>query len=271
MRIALGLEYLGSHFCGWQFQPHARTVQGDIETALSQVANHPVKVICAGRTDTGVHALGQVIHAEVIAQRSPRSWILGSNSYLPQDISVLWVHPVDETFHARFSVVERHYCYIILNRMSRPALFTDRATWEHRPLDEELMQWAANDLLGTHDFTSYRSSACQAKNPIRTINHLSISRKDEWVILEISANAFLHHMVRNIAGVLMAIGRGEHPPQWAKTILEAKDRKVGGVTAPAGGLYLSQVDYPEHYGLPNKSFGKNLGLIMHLAPGRPSS
>ena len=265
MKIALGLEYLGSRFCGWQFQSHAHTVQECVETALSQVANHPVQVICAGRTDTGVHALEQVIHTEVTAQRSLRTWVLGGNRYLPQDISILWAHPVEESFHARFSVLERHYCYLILNRMSRPALFMDRVTWECRPLDEQSMQSAANHLLGTHDFTSYRSSACQAKNPIRTINQISVYRENEWIILEVSANAFLHHMVRNIAGVLMAIGRGEHPPWWAKTVLEAKDRKVAGVTAPAEGLYLSQIDYPKSYGLPTTRGKKNLAWMRHLS------
>jgi len=250
MRIALGIEYTGSHFWGWQSHPHARTVQGCVEAALAKVANQPVKVFCAGRTDTKVHALAQVVHLDVVAQRSMRSWVLGTNCNLPQDISILWACSVEEDFHARFSALERHYRYVILNRLSRPGLLAGRVAWEYRPLTVEPMQMAASYLIGTHDFTSYRATACQAKNPIRTVTRLVVFRKGDFVVLEISANAFLHHMVRNVAGVLMAIGRGEHPPQWAKAVLEARNRKVGGVTASAEGLYLTGVVYPEKYGLP---------------------
>lgn len=250
MRIALGIEYAGNEFFGWQFQPHARNVQACVEAALSKVANHPVKVVCAGRTDSGVHALGQVIHADVTAQRSTHSWLMGTNANLPKDVSVLWVQPVDDNFHARFSAHARHYRYVILNRPTRPALLVKRVTWEFKPLNVELMQAAANYLLGTHDFSSYRTVACQAKNPTRTVSRLTVSRVNEQVIIEISANAFLHHMVRNIAGVLMTIGCGEQPPEWADTVLEARDRTVGGVTAPADGLYLCSVDYPTAYVFP---------------------
>jgi tRNA pseudouridine38-40 synthase len=221
-----------------------------VETALSIVANHPVTVICAGRTDTGVHAFGQVIHADVTATRSMRSWILGTNSHLPQEVSVLWAQPVGDDFHARFSATARHYRYIILNRISRPALLTQRVAWEHRPLDIEKMQMAATYLIGTHDFSSYRAVACQAKNPIRTIFHLTIVRQGEIVIIDISANAFLHHMVRNIAGVLMTIGSNERPPEWAGTVLKTKDRTVASITAPASGLYFWAVDYPLPYLFP---------------------
>jgi tRNA pseudouridine38-40 synthase len=255
MRIALGIEYVGSDFFGWQFQPHARSVQGCVEAALSKVANHAVKVVCAGRTDTGVHALGQVIHADVTVQRTMRAYVLGTNANLPQDVSVLWAQPVDENFHARFSARARHYRYVILNRPTRPALLAKRVTWERKPLDAERMQAAANYLIGTYDFSSYRAVACQAKNPVRTVSRLTVSRFDEQVIIEISANAFLHHMVRNIAGVLIAIGRGEQLPEWARTVLEARDRTIGGVTAPASGLYFCQVDYPAPY-----IFPKNIWL-----------
>ncbi len=254
MRIALGIEYAGADFFGWQFQPHARNVQGCVEAALSKVANHPVKVVCAGRTDTGVHALGQVVHADVTAQRSISSWVLGTNANLPSDVSVLWAQPVDENFHARFSARARHYRYVILNRRTRPALLAKRVTWEYKPLEVERMQVASHYLIGTHDFSSYRAVACQAKNPVRTVSRLTVSRVDEQVIIEISANAFLHHMVRNIAGVLMTIGRGEQPPQWARTVLEAQDRTMGGVTAPPGGLYYCGVDYPAPYQFPKMSF-----------------
>lgn len=243
MRIALGIEYAGTNYCGWQIQNHAPSVQACVEAALSKVANHPIKVICAGRTDTGVHALEQVVHADVTAERSMRSWVLGANANLPADISILWAKLVDENFHARFSAIARHYRYVILNRFTRPALLNNRVTWEHRNLDISRMQAAANYLIGTHDFSSYRAIACQAKSPIRTISALKVARKGEEITIDISANGFLHHMVRNIAGVLMTIGCGEQTPEWAKTILDARDRTKGGVTAPAAGLYFCRVDY----------------------------
>jgi tRNA pseudouridine38-40 synthase len=258
MRIALGIEYAGEHYWGWQIQPDGPNIQACVEAALSKVANHPVSIVCAGRTDTGVHALQQVVHAEVAAQRTIRSWILGCNANLPPDISILWAQFVDEAFHARFSAQARHYRYVILNRSTRPGLLAKRATWEHRLLAVERMQAGANYLIGTHDFTSYRAKACQAKNPIRTVSRLTVSRFDEQVIIDISANAFLHHMVRNIAGVLITIGRGEQPPEWANTILQAKDRTQGGVTAPPYGLYFCGVDYPASYQFPKASFSNTL-------------
>ncbi len=244
MRIALGIEYVGTAFCGWQTQHHARTVQNCLETALSKVADHPISTFCAGRTDTGVHALGQVIHFETAVDRNLKAWTLGTNYYLPKDISVLWVKIVDEQFHARFSALQRHYNYLIINRPTRPAVLRELATWEYRPLAVAQMQMGAHYLIGTHDFTSYRSTACQAPNPVRTLTKISVSRRGENLIISVSANAFLHHMVRNIAGVLMAIGRGEHSPEWALEVLKARDRTVGGMTAPAAGLYLMGVDYP---------------------------
>jgi len=253
MRIALGLEYAGEHFCGWQFQPHCRSVQGCVEQALTQVAQQPIQISCAGRTDTGVHALAQVIHMDVMVQRTMRSWVFGANSNLTKEISILWAKVVDEHFHARFSAQARHYRYVILNRPTRPALWAHRVTWAYRPLEVTSMQAAADYLIGRHDFTSFRALACQAKHPIRTITRLNVSRQDDFVIINITANAFLHHMVRNIAGVLMAIGYGQHPPQWAQTVLAARDRTVAAVTAPASGLYLSKIDYPEHYALPKST------------------
>jgi tRNA pseudouridine38-40 synthase len=254
MRIALGVEYNGTDFFGWQFQSHARSVQGEVEMALSKVANHPVTVICAGRTDTGVHAIGQVIHADVTAERSMRSWVLGTNANLPKDVSLKWAQAVDDNFHARFSAQARHYRYIILNRPTRPALLTQQMTWERRNLDIERMQPAGNYLMGTHDFSSYRAVSCQAKTPVRTVSRLIVSRLGERVMIDISANAFLHHMVRNIVGVLITIGAGEKPPEWAYTVLEAQDRRVGGVTAPAAGLYFGGVDYPPPYQFPKSHF-----------------
>ncbi|ALG67359.1 tRNA pseudouridine(38-40) synthase TruA [Beggiatoa leptomitoformis] len=251
MRIALGVEYNGAEFCGWQIQEAGvRTVQGCVEHALSIVANHPVTAICAGRTDKGVHALSQVIHINVTAERTMRSWILGTNVNMPNDIGILWAQPVDDHFHARFSALGRYYRYVILNRTVRPALLINKVAWDYRPLDIERMQAGGDYLLGTHDFTSYRAVGCQAKNPVRTIKYLTIKRQQDYVIIEICANAFLHHMVRNIAGVLIAIGCSEQSPEWAKQVLDACDRTAGGVTAPASGLYFQGVIYPEAYQFP---------------------
>ena len=247
MRIALGIEYDGNNFVGWQIQPKLRSVQGCVEIALSKVANHPVKVFCAGRTDTGVHALEQVVHADVNVERLKNSWVLGANSNLPKDVSVLWSKKVDDNFHARFSAKSRHYRYIIFNSPVRPAILYNRVTWEFRPLNVQYMQEASKYLIGTHDFSSYRASACQANSPIRTILSLKISCIEKKIIIDISANAFLHHMVRNIAGVLIEIGRGEKPIKWANEVLKAKDRRLGGITARPNGLYFVKVDYPEPY------------------------
>jgi tRNA pseudouridine38-40 synthase len=249
MKIALGVEYDGSGFHGWQYQGDVRSVQESLEQALSQVADHPVTVHCAGRTDTGVHATGQVVHFETEAQRSERSWILGTNTLLPDDVSIAWASEMPESFHARFSALGRRYRYQILNRPFRSALWRNRAVWIHHPLDEERMHRAAQALVGTHDFSSYRALACQAKHPVRTLYSLQVCREGEIVTIEVHANAFLHHMVRNIAGVLIAIGKGDQAESWASEVLEFRDRTLGGVTAPAQGLCLTKVDYPEEFGL----------------------
>ncbi len=245
MRYAAGVEYNGAAFHGWEIQqPQVRTVQGVVEQALSTVANHFVRVITAGRTDTGVHASGQVIHFDSDAERSVRSWLRGTNANLPPDLALTWVQPVSDEFHARFSARSRTYRYLIFNRPVRTALRTQERTWIYRPLNVEWMQQGANQLLGEHDFNSYRAAACQAPNPVRTIHRLEVSRKGEEVMIEVQANAFLHHMVRNIAGVLIAIGAGERPPQWAGEVLALRDRTCGGVTAPPQGLTLIAVEYP---------------------------
>jgi tRNA pseudouridine38-40 synthase len=256
LRIALGVEYDGSRFHGWQTQqPGVRTVQLELEKALSRVADQPVSVICAGRTDTGVHASEQVVHFDTSARRPPHGWVMGVNVNLPRDVAVLWAVEVPEAFHARFSAVARTYRYWILNRLSRPAIFHRRVTWIHRPLDAGRMHRAGQALLGTHDFTSYRTVHCQAKSPVRTLHHLRVERQGDLLCLEVRADGFLHHMVRNIAGVLIAIGSGEQPEAWAAEVLEHRDRTLGGITAPADGLYFHHVDYPDRFSLPRPQRG----------------
>lgn len=251
MRIAMGIEYDGSHFCGWQSQKEdLPTVQGNLEAGLSQVANTEVKIICAGRTDSGVHACGQVIHFDTDTERSERSWVLGTNANVSKAISVLWAQPVNEDFHARFSALRRRYRYVIANRFVRPTFAAGRVSWDHRPLDEGRMQLAAQHLVGRHDFNAYRAAACQAHSPVREVTRLEVSRQDDLVIIDIEANAFLHHMVRNVAGVLMAIGAGEQDVDWSREVLESRDRTQGGITAPPHGLYLTAVDYPDEFALP---------------------
>ena len=248
-RYVCAVEYDGAGFCGWQRQDHAPSVQARVEQAISKVADHAVKVVCAGRTDTGVHATWQVIHFDSDASRSDRSWVLGTNANLPDGVCLLSAQPVDTEFHARFSAQSRRYRYVILNRSVPSALLRHRVSWQHRPLDTGLMQQGADLLVGEHDFSSFRAVACQAKNPVRTVQRLQVNRSGDFLYIDIQANAFLHHMVRNIAGVLMTIGCGERPVDWVREILALRDRTRGGVTAPASGLYLVGVSYPEVFGV----------------------
>ena len=250
MKVAAGIEYDGSGFNGWQFQDNGVSVQEKVEQAFGFVADHPMRVVCAGRTDTGVHALEQVVHFETTSRRSERSWVFGANANLPKSVAVIWAREVDESFHARFSAQARRYRYVIFNRHVRPTFLAYRVTWDHRPLDVERMAQAAACLVGEHDFNAYRASACQAKSPVRTVHRLAVSRKDDLVIIDIQANAFLHHMVRNIAGVLMAIGAGEQSVSWSQQVLESRERALGGVTAPPYGLYLVNVEYGPQFDLP---------------------
>ncbi len=258
MRIAAIVEYDGSRFSGWQLQDDDRTVQGCVEEALSKVANESLRVTVAGRTDAGVHASGQVIHFDSDAERRDYEWLRGANSNLPDDVAILWARQVDSSFHARFSATGRHYRYIILNRSVRPTYLAKRVTWEYRALDIVPMQRAAKTLIGTHDFTSFRAMQCQAKDPVKDLRRLEVSRNGEFVTIDAHANAFLHHMVRNIAGVLMSIGAGEQTSEWARDVLAARDRTVAGMTAPAHGLYLTVLEYPEHFEIPRLSSGPEL-------------
>lgn len=250
MRIALGIEYDGHSFYGWQKQQGLSTVQGTLEAALSIVADEQIELFCAGRTDAGVHALGQVVHFDTMAQRGSRAWIMGTNTYLPKSISVHWAEVVDEQFHARFSALSRCYYYVIYNKPMRPALLASRVTWYYEPLDIKKMQEAANYLLGENDFSSFRAAQCASKTAMRNVQKIVISQQHDFIMIEIQANAFLHHMVRNIVGVLKKIGAGFEKPIWAKHVLEAKDRQSAAETAPADGLYLAKVEYPPIYSLP---------------------
>lgn len=262
-RIAVGLEYDGSAYAGWQMQASARSIQSVVETAVSQVADHPVAVTCAGRTDAGVHAIGQVLHFDSEALRSERAWALGTNTNLPNDVAVLWAREVAADFHARYSATARTYRYVILNRGSRPALARQRVCWIHAPLDGQRMQRGAGHLIGEHDFSAFRAAECQSRTPLRRVERIEVRRSGEHVIIEVTANAFLHHMVRNIAGVLIEIGSGEAEPEWAGAVLASRDRTTAAMTAPAGGLYLIRVTYPDRFGLPRgPDFPNDLSFIM---------
>lgn len=249
-KIALKVEYDGSAFNGWQTNLSGRFVQAELEQALSALANQPINVTCAGRTDAGVHASGQIIHFESSAPRTLQAFVQGTNRYLPADIAVQWAALVPEHFHARYSALSRTYRYVILNVPVRPALQRSCVTWCYTPLNVRLMQEAAVHLLGEHDFNAYRSAQCQSKTSMRCVQRCEVTRHQDHIIMEIQANAFLHHMVRNIMGVLLTIGKGTEPPEWAKTVLDSKDRRCASITAFASGLSLIQVEYPAEFQLP---------------------
>ncbi|KAF3977225.1 MAG: tRNA pseudouridine(38-40) synthase TruA [Methylococcales symbiont of Iophon sp. n. MRB-2018] len=246
-RIVLGIEYDGSHFSGWQRQDNRRTVQGEMEKSLSLIANQKIKVQCAGRTDTGVHALEQVVHFDTDSIRTHDNWIRGGNRNLPADIRILWAKWAIDDFHARYSAVARYYRYVFLNRSTNSALQHSRVSWCHHPLAEVKMHIAAQSLIGHHDFSSFRALSCQSASPDRLMHFINVFRQADEVVIELVANAFLHHMVRNIAGVLMAIGTGKQSIDWVQELLDIKDRRQGGITAPPYGLYLGGVYYPEKY------------------------
>lgn len=250
-RWAAAVEYAGSAYVGWQRQPSQPSVQAALETGLSRVAAHPLRVTAAGRTDAGVHACGQVIHFDSEAQRSALSWVLGANSNLPGAISLCWVQAVPSDFHARHSAFGRRYRYVVHNRRARSALLDQRAVKVASALDEISMHAAAQTLLGLHDFSAFRAAGCQSRTPIRRLTDANVWRKDDFVVLDIRANAFLHHMVRNIVGTLIEIGLGRQPVTWVAELLAKRDRRLAATTAPACGLYFIGAEYPARFELPD--------------------
>jgi tRNA pseudouridine38-40 synthase len=249
-RWAAGVEYLGTGFSGWQTQRSLVTVQATLEFALSKVAAHPVALTAAGRTDSGVHALGQVVHFDSAATRTPYAWVLGTNSNLPPSISLSWIAPVAPDFDARHSATQRRYRYVIRNQRARSALLSDRVTWIPQPLDADAMHRAAQTLIGEHDFSAFRAAECQSSTPMRNLREIAVFRQHEFVVLDVCANAFLHHMVRNIAGSLIEIGKGRRAESWLAELLAGRDRTKAAMTQAARGLYFLGPEYPAEFALP---------------------
>jgi tRNA pseudouridine38-40 synthase len=247
LRYALCVEYDGSGFSGWQTQRSQRTVQEELEKALTKVADHPVAIVTAGRTDARVHATAQIVHFDSFASRDLLAWHFGVNRFLPPDIRVHWVVIVERDFHARFSAIQRSYRYVIYNHTVKPCLLRRQVSYQYRQLDVDKMNIAANAFLGEKDFTSVRAAGCQAKTAVREVFKLDVFREGNWVWFDVTANAFLQHMVRNIAGMLMAVGNGDHAVDWVADVIQSKDRKLAGVTALPNGLYLTGVKYPERF------------------------
>jgi len=255
-RVALGLEYNGSTFCGWQTQPSGGSVQDALERALAEIAGGKIATICAGRTDTGVHALAQVVHFDSNVERPDSAWVRGVNTMLPAPAAVLWARPVTDEFHARFAARERCYRYVLLNHPLRPALNQGRVGWFHMPLDLASMQDAARLLLGERDFSAFRSAECQANSPVRELRRLEIRKSGDYVIFELAANGFLHHMVRNIVGSLVYVGKGRHSPEWLGEVMASGERRLAAPTLEAAGLYLAHVVYDAKWGLPEAARDK---------------
>lgn len=250
MRIALGVEYDGSRFCGWQTQPAGCAVQDVLARAVAGIAGHAVQLIAAGRTDAGVHAVAQVVHFDTEAMRPDTAWVRGVNALLPASVAVRWARVVGPGFHARFSARGRRYRYLLLNRPTRPGLLAGRVGWYHAPLDVAAMAEAARHLLGEHDFSAFRAAECQARSPVRTLTRLDIRREGEVVVFDFAANAFLHHMVRNLVGCLVYVGAGKHPPGWLAEVLAGRDRRLAAPTFAPDGLYFTGADYDPEWGLP---------------------
>jgi len=250
MRLVLGVEYDGSAFRGWQTQPGGNTVQDALEAALQQIAGVQVPVVCAGRTDAGVHATGQIVHFDPPVNRPITAWVRGVNTFLPPAVAVRWAHPVERDFHARFSAFGRCYRYVLINRPQRTGVWHGRAGWYHHTLDVEVMRQGASLLLGEHDFSAFRAADCQAKSPIKTVRNADVRRHGDVIVFDFEASAFLHHMVRNLVGSLVYIGQGKHDPEWISTLLASGDRRLAAPTFSAAGLYLVEVKYEPHWGLP---------------------
>lgn len=261
-RIALGLSYDGAPWQGWQTQPGGRTVQDRLEAALASFLASPVATICAGRTDTGVHALEQVVHLDTAVERRMESWVRGLNALLPPSIRVQWACAVDDDFHARFSARARGYLYVLRSHRVASPILHGKVGWTHHALDLALMRETATLLLGEHDFSAFRSSECQAASPVRSLERLEIRQEGAFFLFHFRANAFLHHMVRNLMGALVDVGRGGHPPQWVAEVLKQRDRRRAPATFSPAGLYLARVNYPEHYALP--SLSESEALLSHL-------
>lgn len=253
MRIAAGIEYDGSHFHGWQVQPVLETVQSTLEKAISSIAGERVSIVAAGRTDTGVHALEQVVHFETNAKRPLQAWVRGVNSFLPNSVAVRWAVEVESEFHARFSAISRSYRYVLFNNSVRPALLSARVGWFHRPLDACSMHVAAQTLVGEHDFSSFRSSECQAKSPVKTLHEVVVQRHGDYVLMDFRAGGFLHHMVRNIVGSLLWVGYGKVTPDSIAELLTKRDRTLAAPTFMPDGLYFVGAEYDHHWRLPQAS------------------
>lgn len=262
MKFAAGIEYNGAQFFGWQSQSHARNVQDCLERALTIIAGDPddsIKTVCAGRTDSGVHATGQVVHFETTIKREPHEWLRGANSFLDDDVSVRWVSEVEQDFHARNSAIRRHYRYIILNIPHVSALFRQLTAHWHEPLDATAMHLSAQALIGEHDFSSFRSAGCQSNSPYKHVYHVNVARHKRLVYIDVCANAFLQHMVRNIVGALIEVGNGTKTQDWPALLLKRRDRTQGGIAMPGNGLYLVHIEYDTHYQLPNEVIWPSFG------------
>lgn len=253
MRVAIGFEYSGIGFCGWQSQPSGCGVQDALTAAIAMIAGEKTRVTAAGRTDTGVHAALQIAHFDVSVNRPLSAWVRGVNAHLPEGIAVLWAKEVAAAFHARFSAIERGYRYLLLNHPVRPGLNAGRVGWHYSPLDEAAMNRAAAYLMGEHDFSAFRAAECQAKSPIKTLHRATVERLGHFLVCDFRANAFLHHMIRNIMGGLVQVGSGKHPPEWMRTVLEGRNRSLAAPTFDAAGLYLDYIRYPSHFELPESS------------------
>ncbi len=262
MRMALGIEYDGRGFCGWQSQAGGCGVQDAVQRAVAEIAGATTPVVAAGRTDAGVHAIGQVVHFDTGAARPPTAWVRGVNSHLPDAARVLWARSVADGFHARFSALQRSYCYLLYNHPLRPALLHGRVGWYHQPLACDAMAQASALLLGRHDFTSFRAAECQSRTPVRTLSKAQVRRAGDYLVMNFAADAFLHHMVRNIVGALVYVGAAKYPPQWMRELLAARDRSIAPPTFAPDGLYLSGVRYEESFGLAQSEREPVFELLM---------